>query len=78
MSVDAFTSREEKWVGEKSEEYIIEENGRREREHGFSLKVTGIRVCCTQVARCSLNVMNKWSEIGRDSTKMFSAIQLHV
>ncbi len=42
---------------------------------GFCLKVTGIGVGGTQVAKCSLNVMKKWSEICRGSTKMFSAIR---
>ncbi len=48
------------------------------RERRFPLKVTGIGLDGTQVAKCSLNVMKKWSEICRGSTKMFSAIQLRV
>ncbi len=39
MSVAAFTSRDEKWVGEGREEDTTEESGEGEREHRFRIKV---------------------------------------
>ncbi len=41
VSVAAFTSRDEKWVGEGREEDITEERWEGERERRFHLKVTG-------------------------------------
>ncbi len=41
VSVAAFTSRDEKWVGEGREENITEERWEGEREGRFRLKVTG-------------------------------------
>ncbi len=38
MSVAAFTSRTEKWVGEKREEDTTEERSEGEREQRFHLK----------------------------------------
>ncbi len=78
MSVAAFTSRDEKWVGEGREEDTTEERWEGERECRFRLKVTGRGVGGTQVAKCNLNVMKKWSEIFSGSTKMLSAVQLRV
>ncbi len=78
VSVAAFTSRDEKWVGEGREEDTKEERCEGERERMFHLKVTGIGIGGTQVERCRLNVMKKWSEICRGLTKMLSAIQLRV
>ena len=78
MSVAAFTSRDEKWVGEGREEDTTEERWEGERERRFHLKVTGIGVGGTQVAKCSLNVMKKLSVICRGFTRMLSAIQLRV
>ncbi len=75
VSVAAFTSRDEKCVGEWREEDITEERWEGERERRFRLKVTGRGVGGTQVAKCNLNVMKKWSEICSGSTKMLSAVQ---
>ncbi len=41
VSVAAFTSRDEKWVGEGREEDTTEERCEGERERRFRLKVTG-------------------------------------
>ncbi len=41
VSVAAFTSRDEKWVGEGREEDTTEERWEGEREGRFRLKVTG-------------------------------------
>ncbi len=63
VSVAAFTSREEKWVGDGREEETTEERWEGEREHMFRLKVSGRGVGGTQVGKCNLNVMKKWSEL---------------
>ncbi len=78
VSVAAFTSRDEKWVGEERKEDTTEEIWEGEREHRFSLKVTGRGVGGLLVAKCILNVMKKLLEICSGSTKMLSAVQLHV
>ncbi len=78
VSVAAFTSRDEKWVGEGREEDTTEERWEGEKERRFRLKVTGRGVGGTQVAKCNLNVMKKWLEICSGSTKMLSAVQLRV
>ncbi len=78
VSVAAFTSRDEKWVGEGREEDTTEERWEGKRERRFRLKVSGRAVGGTQVAKCNLNVMKKWSEICSGSTKMLSAVQLRV
>ncbi len=49
MSVAAFTSRDEKWVGVGREENITEERWEGEREGRFRLKVTGKGVGGTRV-----------------------------
>ncbi len=48
VSVAAFTSRDEKWVGEGREEDITEERWEGERERRFLLKVTGKGVVSTR------------------------------
>ncbi len=63
VSVAAFTSRDEKCVGEGREEDTTEERCEGERERRFRLKVTGKGVGGTQVAKCNVNLMKKWSEI---------------
>ncbi len=78
VSIAAFTSRDEKWVGEGRVEDTTEERWERERERRFRLKVTGKGVGGTQVAKCNLNVMKKWSEMCSGSTKILSAVQLRV
>ncbi len=78
VSVAAFTSRDEKWVGEEREEDTTEERWEGERERRFRLKVTGKGVGGMQVAKCNVNVMKKWSEICSGCTRMLSAVQLHV
>ncbi len=78
MSVAAFTSRGEKWIGEGREEDTTEERREGEWERRFRLKVTGRGVGGTQVAKCNLNVMKKWLEIFSGSTKMLSAVKLHM
>ncbi len=78
VSVAAFTSRNEKWVGKGREEDTTEERLEGETEHRFRLKVTGRGVGGTQVAKCNLNVMKKWSEICSGCTRMSSAVQLRV
>ncbi len=60
VSVTAFTSRDEKWVGEGRKEDTTEERWEGERERRFRLKVTGNRVGGTWVAKCNVNVMKKW------------------
>ncbi len=55
MSVAAFTSRAEKWVGEGREEDTKEERCEGEREQRFRLKVTGRGAGGFKVARCRLN-----------------------
>ncbi len=79
VSVAAFTSRDEKWVGEEREEDTTEERweGEKPTAHRFRLKVTGKGVGGTRVAKCKLNVLKKWSEICIGCTKMLSAAQLH-
>ncbi len=62
VSVAAFTSRYEKWVGEGREEDTTEERWEGERERRFRLKVTGKGVGGTRVAKCNVNLMKKWSE----------------
>ncbi len=57
VSVAAFTSRDEKWVGEGREEDTTKERCEGEREQRFRLKVTGRGVCGSEAARCMLNVM---------------------
>ncbi len=64
MREERRTLREERWEGER---------GRR-----FRLKVTCRGVGGMQVAKCNRNVMKKWLEICSGSTKMLSAVQLHV
>ncbi len=76
VSVAAFTSRDEKWVGEGREEDITEERWEVEREHRFRLKVTGKGVGGTRVAKCNVNLMTKWSEICSGCTRILSAVQL--
>ncbi len=76
VSVAAFTSRDEKWVGEGREEDTTEE--RCEGESRFRLKETGERVGGTRVAKCNVNLMKKWSEICSGCTRMLSAVQLCV
>ncbi len=78
VSVAAFTPRDEKWVGEGREEDITEERWEGERKHRFRLKVTSRGVGGTQVAKCYVNLMKKWSEIGSVCTRMLSAVQSHV
>ncbi len=78
VSVSAFTSRDEKWVGEGREEDITEERWEEERELRFSLKVTDKRVGGTRVAKCNVHLMKKWSEICSGCTRMLSAVQLRV
>ncbi len=63
VSVAAFTSRYEKWVGEGREEDTTEERWEGERERRFHLKVAGKGVGGTRVAKCNVNLMEKWSEI---------------
>ncbi len=57
VSVAAFTSRAEKWVGEGREEDTTKERCEGERERKFCLKVTGRGAGGSEVARCRLNVM---------------------
>ncbi len=78
VSVAAFTSRDEKWVGEGKEEDTTEERWEGERERRFRLKVTGKGVGGTRVATCNVNVIKKWSEICSGCTRMLSAVQLRV
>ncbi len=59
VSVAAFTSRDEKLVGEGREEDTTEERWEGEREHRFRLKVTGKGVGGTRVAKCNVNLMKK-------------------
>ncbi len=70
VSVAAFTSRDDKWVGEGREEDTTEER--------FRLKVTGKGVGGTRVAKCNVNLMKKWSETCSGCTRMLSAVQLRV
>ncbi len=78
VSVAAFTSRDEKCVGEGREEDTTEERCEGERERRFRLKVTGKRVGGTRVAKCNVNLMKKWSEICSGCTRMLSAVQSRV
>ncbi len=78
LSVAAFTSRDEKWVGEGREEDTTEERCEGERERRFRLKVTGKGVGGTRVAKCNVNLMKKCSEICSGCTRMLSAVQSHV
>ncbi len=75
VSVAAFTSRDEKWVGEGREEDTTEERCEGERERRFRLKVTGKEVGGTRVAKCNVK---KWSEICSGCTRMVSAVQSRV
>ncbi len=59
MSVAAFASRDEKWVGEGREEDTTEERLEGERERRFRLKVTGKGVGNTRVSKCNVNLMKK-------------------
>ncbi len=77
VSVAAFTSRDEKWVGEGRENTTVE-RWEGEREHRFRLKITGRGVGGTRVAKCNVNVMKKWSGICSGCTRMLSAVQLRV
>ncbi len=74
--IAAFTSRDEKWVGEGREEDTTEEIWEGERECRFRLKVTDKGVGGTRVAKCNVNLMKKWSEICSGCTRMLSAEQL--
>ncbi len=78
VSVAAFTSKDEKWVGEGREEDITGERWEGEGERRFRLNVTCKGVGGTRVAKCYVNVMKKWSEICSGSTRMLSAVQLPV
>ncbi len=78
VSVAAFTSRDEKCVGEGREEDTTEERCEGERERRFRLKVTGKGVGCSRVAKCNVNLMKKWSEICSGCTRMLSAVQSRV
>ncbi len=73
MSVAAFTSRDDTWVGEGREEDTTEERW----ECRFRLKVTGRGVGGTRVAKCNANVMKKWSEICSGCTRMLSVCKLN-
>ncbi len=75
VSVAAFTSRDERWVGEGREEDTTEERWEGERERRFRLKVTGKGAGGTRVAKCNVNLMKKWSEICSGCTRMLSAVQ---
>ncbi len=75
VSVAAFTSRDEKCVGERREEDTTEERCEGEGERRFRLKVTGKGVGGTRVAKCNVNLMKKWSEICSGCTRMLSAVQ---
>ncbi len=75
VSVAAFTSRDEKWVGKEREEDITEERWEGER---VRLKLTGRGVGGTRVAKCNVNLMKKWSEICSGCTRMLSAVQSRV
>ncbi len=57
VSVAAFTSRADKWVGEGREEDTTEDRCEGERERRFHLKVTGRGAGGLEVARCMLNEM---------------------
>ncbi len=63
-------------MGEGREEDTTEERWDGEREHRFRLKATGKGVGGTQVAKCYVNAMNKWSEKCSGCTRMLSAVQL--
>ncbi len=78
VSVAAFTSRDEKWVGEGREEDTTEERSEGERERRLRLKVTVKGEGGTRVAKCKVNVMNKWSEICSGCNRMLSVVQLRV
>ncbi len=78
VSVAAFTTRDEKWVGEGRDEDTTEERWEGEREHRFCLKVNGKGVGGTAVPTCNVNVMKEWSEICRGCTRLFSAVQLRM
>ncbi len=69
MSVSVFTSRDEKWVGERREDDTTEERCKGERERRFCLKVTGRGIGGTQIVIFRLNVIKKLSEISRGFTK---------
>ncbi len=63
VSVAAFTSRDEKWVGEGREEDTTEDRCEGERERRFRLKETGKGVGGTRVAKCNVNLMKKLSVV---------------
>ncbi len=78
VSVAAFTSRDEKLVGEGREDDTTEERCQGERERRFRLKVTGKGVGGMWVTKCNVNLMKKLSEICSGCTKMLSAVHLRV
>ncbi len=78
VSLAAFTSRDEKWVGEGREEDTTEEIWDGERESRFHLKVTGKGVGGTRVAKCNVNLMKIWSETCSGCTRMLSAVKSRV
>ncbi len=55
VSVGAFTSSAEKWVGEGREEDTTEDRCEGERERRFRLKVISRGAGGSEVARCRLN-----------------------
>ncbi len=63
VSVAAFTSRDEKCVGEGREADTTEERREGERERRFRLNVTGKGVGGTRVAKCNVNLKKKWSDM---------------
>ncbi len=78
VSVAAFTSRDEKWVGEGREEETSEERWEGQRERRFRLKVTSKGIGGTRVAKCYVNVMKKRSMICSGCTRMLCVVQLRV
>ncbi len=56
VSVAAFTSRDEKWLGEGRDEDTTEERWEAERKSRFRLKVTGKVASGTRVAKCNVNL----------------------
>ncbi len=55
VSAAAFTSRDEKWLGEGREEDTTEERWEGERKSRFHLKVTGKGAGGTRVAKCNVH-----------------------
>ncbi len=74
VSVAAFTSRDEKWVGEGREEDTTEERWKGERECRFCPKVTGKGVGGTWVAKCNVYIMSKWSELYSGCTSTIACV----